>query len=586
MIKRRSGVIQPYLLVVILVGIIVVGLGAGYFSYRALQPQLNTNNSTSTTNLSSVNTTHTTANANEVLPNDNVAINVNANTNSQLANSIGQVVWQKPTQLSSLKLIANIKYSGVTEQNANYYRIGAVITGNFAGADVILASIGCDCPSPYPSYYRLLKKGSTYTLLTKNSDDLYQNNGPFVSTVKLEKVRELTDLVYPDSLPMVSPQATLVRDKVVNAFFDAADLVVVFNDRTYGPVYTKIVEFKTGSATMIGTSEIVSRDGFYLGAADGTIVVYKLKPEFVTFNDSFSGQGKPNITWADGSKNSNDYYTTALTGCGASNYLNVVTSVKLTDLAVIGTTSTGDNVYTYQQTTDPDFKEYYNNTYQVFEGSKVSFATFMASHPIIFWVDPFNRLVKFTSAKYAPAVECGKPVIYLYPQTTTNVDVTLQPAGGFTKSEPVYHSGWHVTAQPNGALLNLADRKTYPYLFWEGRGGLYPTPTKGFVVARNNIHEFLVSALAKLGLNQNETSDFLAFWEPRMQGSSYYRISFYGNRMMDQLAPLIVSPPPDTVIRILMDYEPLNQPIHLSPQTLSAPARHGFTVIEWGGVIR
>jgi hypothetical protein len=97
----------------------------------------------------------------------------------------------------------------------------------------------------------------------------------------------------------------------------------------------------------------------------------------------------------------------------------------------------------------------------------------------------------------------------------------------------------------------------------------------------------LVSTLAKLGLNQKETADFLEFWEPRMQAAPYYQIGFHGTNVMNQLAPLTLSQKADTTIRVLMDYQELSAPIKANPPILPAtPARKGFTVIEWGGVIR
>ena len=47
--------------------------------------------------------------------------------------------------------------------------------------------------------------------------------------------------------------------------------------------------------------------------------------------------------------------------------------------------------------------------------------------------------------------------------------------------------------------------------------------------------------------------------------------------------PLEISPQPDSVIRVLMLYKPLDSPIAVREQTLTTPERTGFTVVEWGG---
>jgi hypothetical protein len=143
-----------------------------------------------------------------------------------------------------------------------------------------------------------------------------------------------------------------------------------------------------------------------------------------------------------------------------------------------------------------------------------------------------------------------------------------------------------VIAKPTGELLNLADKKIYPYLFWEGRGGIYQTPEKGWVIAQKDVHSFLVEKLKALGLNTKESADFMEFWEPKMQGSPYYFVTFMGNNAMNQIAPLNVTPAPDTVIRILMDFQPLNKKISVQGFDIRTPERKGFTVVEWGGVLR
>ena len=79
---------------------------------------------------------------------------------------------------------------------------------------------------------------------------------------------------------------------------------------------------------------------------------------------------------------------------------------------------------------------------------------------------------------------------------------------------------------------------------------------------------------------------FLEFWLPRMQDAPYYKIGWHGKNVMDQLAPLSLSVRPDRIVRILMDFEELDTPIAAKPQIFRTPERKGFTVVEWGGVLR
>ena len=178
-----------------------------------------------------------------------------------------------------------------------------------------------------------------------------------------------------------------------------------------------------------------------------------------------------------------------------------------------------------------------------------------------------------------------KPVIYLYPTHQEQVNVQLSYPAGFRSTSPTYdpQTGWQVLAQPNGALTNLADGRTYPYLFWEGK----PAPlqfnmTKGFVVAGSQTKAFLQTQLTSMGLNQNETSGFIAFWLPRMQGNRYNLIHFAGSEYTNY-AKLTVSPEPDSLLRVFMAFEPLQRPVPVSAQSFPAFHRNGFTVVEWGG---
>ena len=50
--------------------------------------------------------------------------------------------------------------------------------------------------------------------------------------------------------------------------------------------------------------------------------------------------------------------------------------------------------------------------------------------------------------------------------------------------------------------------------------------------------------------------------------------------------PLNVTPAPETVIRINMEFKALDAPIQVKEQQLpETPIRKGFTLVEWGGTI-
>ena len=176
-----------------------------------------------------------------------------------------------------------------------------------------------------------------------------------------------------------------------------------------------------------------------------------------------------------------------------------------------------------------------------------------------------------------------KPIIYFYPEEDTVCSVTLEVSGGITCSYPEYtENGWtNFTAKTDGTLV-FPDGREYYALYWEGRGTYLPDMTEGFCVKGEDTAGFLYETLKKCGLNEKETNEFIIYWLPRMQENRYNLISFQTEAYTDS-ARLTVTPEPDTLIRVFMAFKPLVAPVDIAPQTLEAPQRTGFTVVEWGG---
>jgi hypothetical protein len=180
-------------------------------------------------------------------------------------------------------------------------------------------------------------------------------------------------------------------------------------------------------------------------------------------------------------------------------------------------------------------------------------------------------------------VECGKPVIYLYPESTTKV--TVKVGADIRISEPAYNGGWKVIASPSGQLTT--DYGLRDYLFWEGLGwGKYPTINSGFVVESSRVAETIATQMKEMGLNTKEIADFNEFWLPKMPATPYVRLSWLTTPEMNTLAPLSVSPKPDSSIRVFLDFEGLNSKIDIAPQILPHYERKGFTLVEWGGLLK
>lgn len=208
----------------------------------------------------------------------------------------------------------------------------------------------------------------------------------------------------------------------------------------------------------------------------------------------------------------------------------------------------------------------------------------MRRHKIEFLVLSLSLLFTFLTGCRLPGDEptAKKPVIYLYPTTEQIVSVDLDYKGKLTCTYPDYKEGWKVKASPDGTLINLSDNKEYSYLYWEGSSNNKWDMTKGFVVKGDQTREFLQDKLAYLGLTPKEYNEFIVYWLPVMQQNKYNLITFAGEEY-ENIAELKITPKPDSILRIMMVFKPLNEYKMIQEPELKPFVRTGFTVVEWGG---
>jgi len=188
----------------------------------------------------------------------------------------------------------------------------------------------------------------------------------------------------------------------------------------------------------------------------------------------------------------------------------------------------------------------------------------------------------------AQPIMVEKPVIYLYPEVTQTVDVTLKPVGELQFTYPAYENGWNITATPDGKLIH--NGKSYPYLFWDAamnRDMSSVDLSQGFIVEQQNTIAFLEEQLNTFGFTAQERTDFITYWGPRLALEKRAFIQFVWGDATDQFGELNISPQPDHVNRVYMqwkslkDGETIPQP---TPQVIPTLNRSGFDVLEWGGM--
>ena len=174
-----------------------------------------------------------------------------------------------------------------------------------------------------------------------------------------------------------------------------------------------------------------------------------------------------------------------------------------------------------------------------------------------------------------------KPLIYLYPTEDMRVSVKLGNPSKLTSTYPAYDGGWNVLAKKDGTLIN--NGRSYYGLYWEGANYTAKQSDEGFVVAGKDSAKFLEEKLAQLGLTEREANEMIIYWLPQLEKNAYNYIRFDLNDVMDEYMPLNVSPKPNTTIRVMMVFKPLEKSVVVHEQKLSTPERKGFVVVEWGG---
>ena len=179
-----------------------------------------------------------------------------------------------------------------------------------------------------------------------------------------------------------------------------------------------------------------------------------------------------------------------------------------------------------------------------------------------------------------------KPVIYLYPETDTELSVQLNTKGDLTFSYPEYSKGWNGTAHPDGSIDIRGNQ--YPYLFWESEQvfNTFDQKLGGFVLTKATVVGSLENYLSELGFNDKEKTDFITFWAPQLQQHQEVMIQFILNEACNEFASLNIEPKPLHLNRVYMVWastDNLKPQIH-KPQVLKKLNRDGFDVIEWGGI--
>ena len=213
----------------------------------------------------------------------------------------------------------------------------------------------------------------------------------------------------------------------------------------------------------------------------------------------------------------------------------------------------------------------------------VSEKTYKKEVNVTYTKNQYKNIVKYGYTQNPDEILVKKPIIYIYPEEEMKVNVVLKNSSLLTTSYPKYNDGWTVIAKPNGTLKELNSSREYYGLYYEGNDNNVTMQKDGFVVKGEDTINFLEEKLKLLGLNERESNEFIIYWLPQLENNKYNYIRFETKEEIENYMPLEISPEPDTVIRVIMNYKPLNKKIKVQEQELTPQTRSGYTVVEWGG---
>jgi hypothetical protein len=469
--------------------------------------------------------------------------------------------------------------TGETIKDIAYYLVGSF---DKSGDQLMIV----EYPTMFKGRMLAKKSGQTFTVYKQHSPDSFyqsQENGqveyqgpPLNAGVTIDNTTVISEIASPDTFSY----SNLNLQKVSYHFSSMEFITTTAPVSTQYLTYTKLGEAEDGVIYEASREEETFKViNYRLLLKDHEMYTYSMSDNLLT-------AGTPSIIWSNDQYNG-DKYKSAVAGCGTANSIEVAKNISDSDLEVIGRSALNNQqVYGFKSTSNALFKKHFDEYTQFYSyDNLVTADQFKSDHGVYLAKDGMGRWIVLEKEKYVPAGGCAKPVVYIYPSVPTFVNVAVD--ADVTLSDPEYPQlGWrNVLALPNGQLIY--NQQGYNSLFWEGYGhGYYPEITTGKFVKKADAEKQIKTDLYAQGLNNKEVKDFMEFWTPKIPNSPYIRLTWLDTQQMENLAKLSVYPRPQTLIRVFLDMQGVQEPYSLPTQKLQAVPRNGFTVVEWGGLAR
>lgn len=189
-------------------------------------------------------------------------------------------------------------------------------------------------------------------------------------------------------------------------------------------------------------------------------------------------------------------------------------------------------------------------------------------------------VILFVVPAFEPTID--KPVLYLYPDSDVKVSVNFEHPEYIKTSYPKYDNGWEVDVKTNGDIYY--NGRYYYALYWDEISQNKVDFDTGFYVEANEAIDFLEEKLDIIGLTEREANEFIMYWLPVLEDNEKSLVYFELTEERENYNKLIITPEPDSMLRVAIHIKKANKKTDIKAQELSTFERNGFTVVEWGGV--
>jgi len=286
-----------------------------------------------------------------------------------------------------------------TAAEAQYFEVSGISVG--AVKLILMSTYGyCDGIGCTPGYYRFLKNGNTFTLLTKYSPPVDGD----VNLVKTDLNTSRTSAIDVPALDVPTQLQDPKTNSIVKLDHNSFTTRNLFNPEN------KRLIFEADGYKIYSVANIINFETFYAQAPDGKELIYTLSDPFIK-NQGGGFAATLDINWTDVQAHSNKYQFDISdsnndidwANCEEGNdYVKAVSSTIISqdDLKTVGTNSSGQVIYGFKDLNNPILKMAQDRT--MYLGNK---AHADPADLIIFWKDPFGRLVRFVSSDMLAA--CG-----------------------------------------------------------------------------------------------------------------------------------------------------------------------------------